>query len=342
MNETANQTATIESVDSVITENITISNFLQEEKESKVLEDLIAGLFAEQKSISSRFFYDETGSRLFEEITALPEYYPTRTEKSILSRVAHDIAADHESPDIVELGSGDCSKICILMNAYHERKLERISYYPVDVSETAILKSAEELVNRHSGLRVHGILADFMKHLEALPGDGNSLICFFGSTLGNLENEPALDFIRHVKRSMKKGDSFLLGLDMVKNKKTLELAYNDGQGVTEAFNKNILTAVNGIADTNFDPLNFKHRAFFNAERSRIEMHLEAIKDQTVESPHFSKPLYIKQGETIHTENSRKFTHEDIRELANVSGLSIQGIYTDHREWFSLVHLVCNG
>lgn len=342
MKETANQTATIESVNSVITEKITISNYLQEEKESKVLADIFSGLFAEQKSISSRFFYDETGSRLFEEITALPEYYPTRTEKSILSRVAHDIAADHESPDIVELGSGDCSKICILMNAYHERKLERISYYPVDVSETAILKSAEELVARYSGLRVHGILADFMKHLEALPGDGNSLICFFGSTLGNLENEPALDFIRHVKRSMKKGDSFLLGLDMAKNKKTLELAYNDGQGVTEAFNKNILTAVNGIAGTNFDPLNFKHRAFFNAERSRIEMHLEAIKDQTVVSPHFSEPLVIKQGETIHTENSRKFTHEDIRELANVSGLSIQGIYTDHREWFSLVHLVCKG
>jgi L-histidine N-alpha-methyltransferase len=342
MKEPAHQTETMESVDSVISENILISNFLQEEKESKVLADIIGGLFAEQKSISSRFFYDETGSRLFEEITALPEYYPTRTEKAILSRVAHDIAADHESPDIVELGSGDCSKICILMNAYHERKLERINYYPVDVSETAILKSAEELVSRYPGLSVHGILADFMKHLEVLPGDGNSLICFFGSTLGNLENEPALEFIRQVRDSMKKGDSFLLGLDMVKNKKTLELAYNDGLGVTEAFNKNILKAINGIAGTNFDPLNFKHQALFNAERSRIEMHLEAVKDQTIESPHFSESLVIKQGETIHTENSRKFSHEDIRELANLSGLSIQGIYTDQHEWFSLVHLKCTG
>ncbi|MCF8226122.1 MAG: L-histidine N(alpha)-methyltransferase [Bacteroidales bacterium] len=342
MKESVYHTDTAEWRHAVHTGNITIRNFLQAENESKVLTEIVGGLFAEQKSISSRFFYDKTGSRLFEEITTLPEYYPTRTEKSILSRVASDIAANHESPDIVELGSGDCSKICILMDAFHERKLEKINYYPVDVSETAILKSAEELVNSYPGLRVHGILADFMKHLEALPGDGNSLICFFGSTLGNLENEQALEFIRHMKRSMKRGDSFLLGLDMVKDVKTLELAYNDRHGVTGAFNKNILTAVNRIAGTNFDPVNFKHLAFFNSEKSRIEMHLEAVKDQTIESPHFSEALVIKQGETIHTENSRKFTHEDIRELANVSGLSIRGIYTDQREWFSLVHLVCNG
>jgi L-histidine Nalpha-methyltransferase len=341
MKETANQTATIESVDSIITENITISNFLQEEKESKVLADIVSGLFAEQKSISSRFFYDEAGSRLFEAITELPEYYPTRTEKSILSRVAHDIAADHESPDIVELGSGDCSKICILMNAYHERKLERISYYPVDVSETAILKSAEELVNRYSGLRVHGILADFMKHLEALPGDGNSLICFFGSTLGNLENDQALTFIRQVKKSMKKGDALLLGLDMGKDIRVLEKAYNDQQGITAKFNKNILQVVNQLAGTNFDPLNFQHLAFFNPEKSRIEMHLKALKEQVISSPHFPETLVIKKGETIHTENSRKFSHDDIRELANAADLSIQGIYNDQKEYFSLLQLVCN-
>ncbi|MDF1576596.1 MAG: L-histidine N(alpha)-methyltransferase [Bacteroidales bacterium] len=342
MKQSFNHTDTVEIYHSADVMNITFNNYLHAEKEADVATEIFSGLSAEQKTISSRFFYDQRGSQLFEEISLLPEYYPTRTEKSILKRLSQDIIAQHENPDIVELGSGDCSKICILLDSFQESQLEGIRYFPVDISEAAILKSSRELGMKYPGLRVHGILADFMKHLEALPGEGNSIICFFGSTLGNLENDQALEFVRHVKRSMSKGDSFLIGLDMVKDKDTLELAYNDDRGITEAFNKNILTVVNRLAGTNFIAENFKHLAFFNSERSRIEMHLKSLKNQTIESHRFKEKIFVKKGETIHTENSRKFTHEDIQELANVSGLSIQGIHIDQGKWFSLVHFIYSG
>ncbi len=326
----------------VISDHIAISNFLLAERESEVVDAIFRGLTAAPKQISSRFFYDATGSRLFEEITALPEYYPTPTEMSILQRVAGDVLSHNHYSDIVELGSGDCSKISVLLDACEEKQINELRYFPVDVSEDAVMKSAEELIDKYPWLKVHGILADFMKHLHILPGEGNRLICFFGSTLGNLENDQAIDFVRHVKRSMKKGDALLLGLDMVKDTKVLEKAYNDQQGITAKFNMNSLQVVNQIAGTNFDPVNFQHKAFFNPERSRIEMHLKAMKEQLVTSPRFPEKLVIKKGETIHTENSRKFTHDDISELANASDLSIQGIYNDQKEYFSLVQLICNG
>jgi len=326
---------------SVLADDIAISDFLQDESESEVVDEIFKGLSAEPKHISSRFFYDAAGSRLFEEITALPEYYPTRTEKSILHRVSHDIIAHNQYTDIVELGSGDCSKISILLDAFEDQEMGKIRYFPVDVSEDAVMQSADELVHKYPGLKVHGILADFMKHLQILPGEGNSLICFFGSTLGNLDNDQAIDFIRHVKGLMKKGDALLLGLDMVKDTRVLEKAYNDNQGITAKFNKNILQVVNQIAGTNFDPANFQHVAFFNPEQSRIEMHLKAMKEQVLTSPNFPKALVVKKGEMIHTENSRKFTNKDIRELANASGLSIQGNYNDQKEYFSLLQLICN-
>jgi L-histidine N-alpha-methyltransferase len=338
----AHQKETFDTARGVTTDQISITNLLQAEDEHEVIAEIFNGLAAEKKTISSKFFYDDTGSQLFEQITLLPEYYPTRTEKSILHRVARDIVAYHGAPEIIELGSGDCSKISILLDAFREEGLESISYLPVDVSEAAVIQSSEELIDKYPGLQVQGIVADFMKHLDALPDGNNRLICFFGSTLGNLGEKEATDFVCSVKRIMKKGDSFLLGLDIVKDTRTLELAYNDSRCVTDAFNKNILSAVNNLAATNFHPEDFKHRAFFNAERSRIEMHLVARKDLVIESPHFSQKIMLKKGETIHTENSRKFTHEDIRQMANDSGLSIQGIYTDHHEWFSLVHFICNG
>lgn len=340
MSEIINQDKAFDQSHSAEFDQISIINLLK--TGDNYIDDIFSGLTAENKYISSKYFYDKAGSQLFEEITRLPEYYPTRTEKSILSLAAPAIIAFHGAPEIIELGSGDCSKICILLDAFREGGFEGINYYPVDVSEAAVIQSSEELIDKYPGLQVNGIVADFMKHLDELPDGNNRLICFFGSTLGNLGEKEATDFICSVKRIMKKGDSFLLGLDIVKEFRTLELAYNDKQGITDAFNKNILSVVNKLAATNFDPEDFKHRAFFNAERSRIEMHLVAKKDLEIESPHFSKKIIMKKGETIHTENSRKFTNEDVRHMANVSGLSIQGIYTDKREWFSLVHLICTG
>ena len=342
MKESHNQAETLDHNHEVISDHIAISNFLLAERESEVVNAIYRGLSAAQKQISSRFFYDATGSRLFEEITALPEYYPTRTEMSILQRVAPDVLSHNHYSDIVELGSGDCSKISVLLDACEEKQINELRYFPVDVSEDAVMKSAEELVDKYPWLKVYGILADFMKHLQILPGEGNRLICFFGSTLGNLENDQALDFLRHVKRFMKNGDALLLGLDMVKDIRVLEKAYNDQQGITAKFNMNSLQVVNQIAGTNFDPLNFQHMAFFNPERSRIEMHLKALKEQVISSPRFPEALIIKKGETIHTENSRKFSHDDISELANAADLSIQGIYNDQKDYFSLLQLICNG
>jgi L-histidine N-alpha-methyltransferase len=331
-----------DSILSVSTGNITISNYLAQESDSEVIAEIFNGLSAEQKHISSKYFYDDKGSQLFERITMLPEYYPTRTEKSILQRIVQGIVAFHGAPEIVELGSGDCSKISILLDAFQEHGLESIRYLPVDVSEAAVIQSSEELIDKYPGLQIQGVVADFMKHLDALPDGVNRLICFFGSTLGNLGEHEATDFICSVRGIMKKGDSFLLGLDLVKDHGTLELAYNDSQYITDAFNKNILSAVNHLAATNFYPDDFQHRAFFNAGRSRIEMHLVAKRDLVIESPWFPGKITMKKGETIHTENSRKFTPEDIRQMADDSGLSIQGIHTDHHEWFSLVHFICNG
>ena len=342
MSATINQNGALDHSHPVEYDQISITNLLEAENSSMVIADIFSGLTAEDKYISSKFFYDKTGSQLFEAITSLPEYYPARTEKSILHRVAKDIIAFHEYPDIIELGSGDCSKISLLIDAYQGDELQRMIYYPVDVSESAVIQSSEDLINKYPGLRIHGIVADFMKHLDALPAGSNRLICFFGSTLGNLEENEAIDFICRVKHSMKKGDSLLLGLDMVKDIRTLELAYNDSEHVTDRFNKNILAVANKLAETNFNPEDFRHHAFFNTERSRIEMHLVAQRDLVVDSPHFSEKITLKEGETIHTENSRKFTHNDIRQMAKDSGLSIQGIHMDHHKGFSLVHFICNG
>ena len=158
---------------------VELSNFLKEEKREESISEIFSGLSASQKFISSRFFYDKTGSDLFEEITALPEYYPTRTEKSILKDVASEIIPVERNHAIVELGSGDCSKISILLDAIDKRDLESIHYFPVDISEAAILKSAGWLSQRYPEVKIHGLLADFMKHLNVVPGKGNRMICFF-------------------------------------------------------------------------------------------------------------------------------------------------------------------
>ncbi len=315
----------------------TISNYLVHVSNEDIVAEIFAGLSYPQKQISSRFFYNDTGSDLFEEITRLPEYYPTRTENSIILKVASRIMSHENFTQIVELGSGDCSKISILLDALPSEKLRGVRYIPVDVSRAAILKSSELLAIKHPGIEIHGILADFMKHFDLIPGEGKKLICFFGSTLGNLTGKQETSFLSNLKALMKPGDQLLIGMDMVKNKKILEDAYNDQQGITAAFNKNILNVVNHIAKTNFRPDEFEHYAFYNAFDSRIEMHLRALLDVEVSSPHLAGKIDIKKGETIHTENSHKYTPSYIQQMTESIGLRIKGIYTDANNWFSLVH-----
>lgn len=316
-------------------EVVSFQNFLISEDISELIKEIYQGLTQSQKQISSRFFYNDTGSELFEEITLLPEYYPTRTEKKILKENASAILGDFDHIDIIELGSGDCSKISILLDAIPKHKLPNLNYIPVDVSEAAVLKSADILSCKYYGLKIHGVLADFMKHLDSLPGNSPRLISFFGSTLGNLTRKQVNEFLLNLKNLMNPVDRLLLGLDMVKTPEILHKAYNDTQGITALFNKNILNVINDIAETNFNTSDFKHLAFYNEIEARIEMHLEALKDVNVTSKYFPESIFITKGETIHTENSHKFLPEHISKLEIISGLKLKKSFTDVNHYFSL-------
>ncbi len=327
-------------ISTTINSQIEVVNFLTYESREEIIAEIYAGLSSAQKYVPSRFFYDDSGSMLFEKITSLPEYYPTRTEKSILRHIAHEITGASGYLDIIELGSGDCTKISILLDAVPEKYIDKIRYIPVDVSETAILKSADLLSLNYPEMNIQGLLADFMKHLKVLPGSDNRLICFFGSTLGNLTRKQAVGFLKDLKILMHPGDRFLLGLDMVKDITILEDAYNDKQGITAAFNKNILRVINQHAGTDFKPELFEHIAFYNSAKARIEMHLRAIRDMVVSGSMLPREIVLKRGETIHTENSHKYTEQDIHEFADLTGLVVEHIFTDSDRWFSLAKFKC--
>ncbi len=300
------------------------------------VKEILQGLQVPKKYLSSRFFYDSTGSELFEQITHLPEYYPYKTEKELLHEIAPAILTSGNNKDIVELGSGDCSKISILFNAIDPAFLSSYNYFPIDISETALKKSAEILKRQYPALTISPVKADFMKPVDALPGnDGTRLVLFFGSTIGNLTHEQALRFFTKIKRWMSPGDQFLVGFDRMKSVDVLEKAYNDSQGITAGFNKNILTVVNQHLQSNFDEADFEHHAFFNAAELRIEMHLKAIKELQINTPFSVHPIVMKKGETIHTENSHKFTEQKIMELADKSGLQIEKVFSDKNQYFSL-------
>ena len=318
---------------------IPVDDHLSRLGRASVVRDLLDGLLSQPRRISSMFFYDAEGSRLFEEITRLPEYYPTRTEIPLIAAAAQRVADELDGTDIVELGSGDCTKISAFLDEVPQRVRESLRYLPVDVSRAAIEDSASDLVERFPRLAVHGVLADCRRQFDVIPRRGRRLICFFGSTLGNFEREDGLDFMKDLGAAMRPGDGLLLGLDRVKDPAVLERAYNDRRGVTAAFNRNILNVVNALAGTDLDPAAFGHVAFYEPRHARIEMHLRAERDVIATSPHLPRPLSLARGETIHTENSHKFTPAGVDVLADRGGLRVREVYTDPNDWFFLVHYV---
>jgi L-histidine Nalpha-methyltransferase len=320
-------------------ENIIVNKFITDNQKEETAKEIITGLTSEKKYIFSKYFYDETGSNLFEQITRLPEYYPTRTEKSILASVAPVLASEINHTDIIELGSGDCSKISILLNSLSRQQMENIRYITVDVSRSAIIKASKQLSQTYPGIQIQGMVADFMLHTRFVPVKSERFVCFFGSTIGNLDEKHAAQFINEIGDFLNPGDQLLLGLDMVKDKKILENAYNDKKGITAAFNKNILNVVNRHIDSDFDENDFEHLAYYNENKSRIEMHLKAVRNMEISSSYMDENLIIRKGETIHTENSHKFTLKHIHKFNLISGLTIKNIYTDDNRWFSLVHFV---
>ncbi|WMW26156.1 L-histidine N(alpha)-methyltransferase [Methanolobus sediminis] len=316
-----------------------IENFMPSTGESSVRDKLVAGLRSNPKTLPSMFFYDHRGSELFEQITRLEEYYPPRIEIPLLASTARKLAPDLKGCDIVELGSGDCSKISVFLDEVPKDVRATMAYYPVDVCKEAIEKSACNLNVKYPEMEIHGITADFLEHMEMIPGDRKRFFCFFGSTIGNLTKAKAMEFMENLGEVMNINDRLILGMDMVKDIDIIERAYNDDKGITAEFNKNILNVTNNNLGTDFDPDDFEHVAFFNREYSRIEMHLRAKKDLEIMIPVLNERVFIRKDEMIHTENSHKYTEDDIEELAAAAGLDVENVFTDERKWFSLVRMV---
>ncbi|MEF9426603.1 MAG: L-histidine N(alpha)-methyltransferase [Candidatus Mariimomonas ferrooxydans] len=318
--------------------SIEILNCLDNVYKSGIRKDISHGLTTSQKFIPCKYFYDARGSQLFEEICCLPEYYPTKTEMSILKNFAPDIMSPFNNGDLVELGSGGNSKIRVLLDAVDESELSTIRYVPVDVSKTALIAASEELLDVYPSLKVIGIVADFTRHADAIPHDRDKLIVFFGSTIGNFNEKEAVTFLRRISGSMKPCDRFLFGLDMLKSKETLEAAYNDSKGITSEFNKNVLSVLNRELNADFNPSHFDHVAFFNGEKERVEMHLRANCRISIEISDLDLMVELQKGETIHTEICRKFSRASAEQMICEAGLNITQWYSDPGECFSLVEV----
>lgn len=322
------------------TDRAEVVSLISKKYRDDLKKDVLEGMTAPEKFIPSKYFYDAYGSVLFETISSLPEYYLTRTELSILKNSAAFIMENFLEGDVVELGSGANGKVRILLDEAYKSHQADVRYVPIDVSESAIIKISRELLDVYPLLTVFGIVADFTGYIEKIPSARNKLFLFLGSTIGNFSEKEGIDFLKNIARSMKSNDRFLLGIDMVKRKEILELAYNDYRGVTSEFNKNILTVINRELDANFHLDHFKHAAFFNMEKRQIEMYLEANRRTSAEIKALGLSVELKKGEAIRTEISRKFRKEDAEKMIGEAGLRINRWFTDCKGWFSLVEIIC--
>jgi L-histidine Nalpha-methyltransferase len=302
------------------------------------------GLIGHPRSLSPWVFYDAEGSRLFECITTLPEYYPTRTERAILARHADAIAAaargDRSSPlRLVELGAGTAAKTVILLEAAL-RISDDVSYMPVDVSSDALELACQKIARALPEVRIQPIARNYITHpLQLEPFGGTTLALYIGTSIGNFSPEEARTILRNLGAQLQTGDMLLLGTDMVKDESTLLAAYDDSDGITAAFNLNILHRLNRELGADFDGARFRHRVLWNSKESRIEMHLESTQEQHVSIQHAELDLHFMRCETIHTENSYKFTDQGIRSLLQDSGFEIGRDWKDSRNWYT-VTLAC--
>lgn len=300
-------------------------------------QDVIQGLTQQPKTLPPKYFYDARGSELFEAITALPEYYLTRTERQILADSAGAIAATVGPCDLVELGSGSASKTRLIFQAYQHHDLP-LRYVPVDVSGSMLEASAHDLLQDYDNLTIHGLVSTYDQALNNLPDTDlpRRLIAFIGSTLGNLAPEPEYRFFRQVSQALAIGDYFLLGVDLHKDTPTLEAAYDDAQGVTAAFNLNMLQHLNRRFDGNFDLSQFRHVARYNEGDRQIEMYIESLTDQTVTLPALDLTVDFAQGERLLSEISRKFDPQQLTQELAEFGLRVADRFTDERDQFALL------
>ncbi|MEU6683207.1 L-histidine N(alpha)-methyltransferase [Streptomyces sp. NPDC046832] len=299
--------------------------------EAALRADVHRGLTGRPKSLPPKWFYDAHGSDLFEKITELEEYYPTRAEREILLARSGDIAAATRARTLVELGSGSSEKTRHLLDALTDLH----TYVPVDVSESALTQAGEALAAERPGLDVHALIADFTAELTLPDTPGPRLVAFLGGTVGNLLPAERAAFLTSVRALLAPGDALLLGTDLVKDEEVLVRAYDDGAGVTAAFNKNVLSVINRELGGDFDPGAFDHVALWNAEHEWIEMRLRSRRAQTVKVPALDLAVDFAAGEELRTEISAKFRQEGVRAELSAVGLELTHWWTDAPGRFAL-------
>lgn len=313
-------------------------------------DDVIQGLMRTPKSLPAKYFYDNRGSELFEQICDLPEYYPTRTEAWILNKYANEIAEITGSCELVELGSGSSTKTHFLLSAYQKQVYQKAAdlsneslpeafrYIPIDVSGGILKTSVLHLQQKYTDLSIEGLIGTYDEALLYLGKNHrrSRMIFFLGSSIGNFNPEEYIDFLGKVSQTLTKGDYFLLGIDLHKSKQVLEPAYNDSQEITAAFNLNMLAHLNWRFQGNFNLDLFSHEAIYNDVDHQIEMYLHSLEDQQVSLDILNLKIQFKKGESILTEISRKFDLEAVQEQLRSRSLQTIRIWTDPQQWFGLV------
>lgn len=298
--------------------------------------DVLAGLARRPRSIPAKYFYDERGSRLFDEITRLDAYYPTRTERQILVDHADELVdAIGKHAALVEYGSGSSEKTRILLDALHARRT-LAAYVPIDISEDFLLATADDLRQSYPGLPVLPVAADYTRDFELpeLPPETSRRVVFFpGSTVGNFSQAEALDFLQHVAETVGEDGALLIGVDQWKDEAVLRRAYDDPDGVTADFNLNVLRRINDELDGDADLDLWAHEIRLKENPTRVEMHLRSLEDQVLTV--LGRPFHFAAGQTIHTEDSHKFAPDGLAAIAREAGLVRRGRWTDTRGWFAV-------
>ncbi len=316
---------------------IRIDSFLSEVDERSLGYDVLDGLTRPFKEIPPKHFYDAHGSELFERICELPEYYPTRTEREILTSRAREIVRSTHAGELVELGSGSAEKARILLEAMsREGTLRR--YVPLDVSEVALEAAAIELVDEFEELSVHGVIGDFERHLDRVPrplAGTPRIVALLGGTIGNFPPGTRRRILREIGKLLGPRDRLLLGTDLVKDPRVLEAAYDDAQGVTAEFNRNVLNVINRELDADFSPQAFEHIAFYDRTREWIEMRLRAMRPCSVLVAGLGLRVEFAAGEELRTEISAKFTRARIEADFDAAGLCLERWYTDGDRLFAV-------
>lgn len=310
------------------TSRLRVDNYLDDDYFDRALRsDVFQGLQLSPKKLPPKWFYDDRGSELFEQITRLDEYYPTEAERAILNTYAADIARASGADTLVELGSGAADKTRVLLNGLSETGQLK-HFVPFDVSEGILRSSSMDLLDDYPELTISGVVGDFEHHLSKIPNEGKQLTALLGGTVGNFYPELRGVFLKEIVAGMKPGDSFLLGTDLVKNTARLELAYNDPQGITAAFNMNVLHVLNDRVKANFNPDQFEHYAVFDTENEWIDIRLRSLADQDVRVEELDLDVHFDEGEFLHTEISAKFTRGKVAKEVADAGLELTEWWVD--------------